>query len=51
MDKTTPMDYTTATQENDNTNTMKEKSKKRKFKIPYAKRKVQKENFRQKLKC
>ena len=58
LDKTTPRDYTNATQENDNTNTMKEKSKKRKFKVPYAKRKNKsivirshiEENFRQKLK-
>ena len=42
LDKTTPRDYTNATQENDNTNTMKEKSKKRKFKVPYAKKEKQK---------
>ena len=38
LDKTTPRDYTNATQENDNTNIMKEKSKKRKFQVPYAKK-------------
>ena len=42
LDKTTPRDYTNATQENGNTNTMKEKSKKRKFKVPYTKKEEQK---------